>query len=62
MVANVLFSFTIQNFNPNPFFEDTKLTKTFTFCDEGITKISATSIKWKEGMVRFYYPCTFRSV
>ncbi|KAH7550314.1 hypothetical protein JRO89_XS13G0170000 [Xanthoceras sorbifolium] len=39
------------NFNPNPFFEDTKLTKTFTFLDdEGSMKITATSIKWKEGM------------
>ncbi|XP_031405565.1 NAP1-related protein 2 isoform X2 [Punica granatum] len=38
------------NFRPNPFFEDTKLTKTFTFLDEGTTKITATSIKWKEGM------------
>ncbi|KAA8542418.1 hypothetical protein F0562_023446 [Nyssa sinensis] len=38
------------HFNPNPYFEDTKLTKTFTFLDEGTTKINATSIKWKEGM------------
>ncbi|KAK4489867.1 hypothetical protein RD792_000514 [Penstemon davidsonii] len=38
------------NFKPNPFFEDTKLTKTFTFLEEGTTKITATSIKWKEGM------------
>nr|KJB06268.1 hypothetical protein B456_001G072000 [Gossypium raimondii] len=37
------------NFNPNPYFEDSKLTKTFTFHDEG-TKITATQIKWKEGM------------
>ncbi|KAI3820821.1 hypothetical protein L1987_08370 [Smallanthus sonchifolius] len=37
------------NFSPNPYFEDTKLTKTFTFLDEGSTKITATSIKWKEG-------------
>ncbi|OMO49386.1 Nucleosome assembly protein (NAP) [Corchorus capsularis] len=37
------------NFSPNPYFEDTKLTKTFTFLDEG-TKITATKIKWKEGM------------
>ncbi|KAJ7978417.1 NAP1-related protein 2 [Quillaja saponaria] len=36
------------NFNPNPYFEETKLTKTFTFLDEG-TKITATPIKWKEG-------------
>lgn len=38
------------NFSPNPYFEDTKLTKTVTFLDEGTTKITATSIKWKEGM------------
>ncbi|KAM5570734.1 NAP1-related protein 2 [Rosa sericea] len=36
-------------FSPNPYFEDTKLSKTFTFLDEG-TKVTATSIKWKEGM------------
>ncbi|KAF8408090.1 hypothetical protein HHK36_007231 [Tetracentron sinense] len=38
------------NFNPNPYFEDMKLTKTFTFFDEGTTKITGTTIKWKEGM------------
>ncbi|XP_010091501.2 NAP1-related protein 1 [Morus notabilis] len=37
------------NFSPSPYFEDTKLTKTYTFHDEG-TKITATPIKWKEGM------------
>ncbi|KAI3440608.1 uncharacterized protein J3R85_003380 [Psidium guajava] len=37
------------NFNPNPYFEDAKLTKTFTFHDDG-TKVTATPIKWKEGM------------
>ncbi|MBA0707640.1 hypothetical protein Golax_019669 [Gossypium laxum] len=36
------------NFNSNPYFENTKLTKTFTFLDDG-TKITATPIKWKEG-------------
>ncbi|KAK7388948.1 hypothetical protein VNO78_23777 [Psophocarpus tetragonolobus] len=36
------------NFNSNPYFENTKLTKTFTFLEEG-TKITATPIKWKEG-------------
>ena len=41
----------LQNFNENPFFEGRKLTKTYTFLDEG-TKITATPIKWKEGMVR----------
>ncbi|KAL5544191.1 hypothetical protein UlMin_007975 [Ulmus minor] len=37
------------NFSENPFFEDRKLTKTYTFLDEG-TKITATPIKWKEVM------------
>ncbi|RVW14635.1 NAP1-related protein 2 [Vitis vinifera] len=49
-LLKVQFVLIIQNFNPNPFFEDTKLKKTFTFLDEGITKISVTSIKWKDGM------------
>ncbi|KAE8711317.1 NAP1-related protein 2 [Hibiscus syriacus] len=39
----------LENFDPNPYFEDANLTKTFTFLDEG-TKISASKIKWKEGM------------
>lgn len=38
------------NFKPNPYFEDTKLSKTFTFLDEGTTQITGTNIKWKEGM------------
>ncbi|GFY82999.1 NAP1-related protein 2 [Actinidia rufa] len=38
------------NFKPNPYFEDTKLTKSFMFFDEGTTKITGTNIKWKEGM------------
>ncbi|XP_019438237.1 PREDICTED: NAP1-related protein 2-like [Lupinus angustifolius] len=37
------------NFKPNPYFEDAKLTKTYTFHEEGATKITATPIKWKEG-------------
>ncbi|KAL8123544.1 NAP1-related protein 2-like isoform X2 [Apium graveolens] len=37
------------NFNSNPFFEDSKLTKSFTFLDEGVTKVIATNIKWKDG-------------
>ncbi|WJX95502.1 NAP1-related protein 2 [Trifolium repens] len=36
------------NFNPNPFFENSKLSKTFTFLEEGTTKITATPITWKE--------------
>ncbi|KAK1309325.1 hypothetical protein QJS10_CPA09g01479 [Acorus calamus] len=38
------------NFSPNPYFEDTKLTKEFTFFDEGTSSITGTHIKWKEGM------------
>jgi hypothetical protein len=44
-----------QNFKENPHFEDTKLIKTFTFSDEGTTKITGTDIKWKEGMVMLIY-------
>ncbi|ONK73920.1 uncharacterized protein A4U43_C03F940 [Asparagus officinalis] len=36
-------------FSPNPYFEDTKLTKAFSFSDEGAVNITGTSIKWKEG-------------
>ncbi|KAJ8539914.1 hypothetical protein K7X08_026303 [Anisodus acutangulus] len=38
------------NFNANPYFENTKLSKTYTFLEDGPTKIFATTIKWKEGM------------
>ncbi|KAF3950554.1 hypothetical protein ACB098_01G287800 [Castanea mollissima] len=38
------------NFNENPYFEDLKLTKTFIFFGEGTTKITGTTIKWKEDM------------
>lgn len=41
-------TFTLK-FNPNPYFEDSKLSKTFTFREEGTTEITATPIKWKEG-------------
>lgn len=40
----------IFNFNQNPYFEQTKLTKTYTFLDEGTTKITGTDIKWMGGM------------
>ncbi|KAK4804769.1 hypothetical protein SAY86_004586 [Trapa natans] len=36
------------NFASNPYFEDTKLTKTFNFLEDGSKQITATSIKWKE--------------
>ncbi|CAJ2646172.1 unnamed protein product [Trifolium pratense] len=36
------------NFNPNPYFEDTKIVKSFAFLGEGTTKITNTPIKWKE--------------
>lgn len=38
------------NFSSNPFFEDTKLTKTFSFSDEGLISTTCSPIKWKEGM------------
>ncbi|KAF9591045.1 hypothetical protein IFM89_001255 [Coptis chinensis] len=38
------------HFNSNPYFENTKLTKTFSFSDEGVSEIKGTTIKWKEGM------------
>ncbi|CAD5189287.1 unnamed protein product [Musa acuminata subsp. malaccensis] len=38
------------NFSNNPYFEDTKLTKTYSFTDEGTTNVTGTTIKWKEGM------------
>lgn len=37
-------------FSSNPYFEDTKLTKTCSFSDDGIITVKATSIKWKDGM------------
>ncbi|GAU51785.1 hypothetical protein TSUD_415710 [Trifolium subterraneum] len=37
------------NFNPNPYFENTKIVKTFTFPEEGTTKVVSTPIKWKGG-------------
>lgn len=37
-------------FSPNPYFEDTKLTKAYHFSDEGTANITGTAIKWKEGM------------
>ncbi|KAK8971514.1 hypothetical protein KSP40_PGU021339 [Platanthera guangdongensis] len=40
-----------QNFSTNPYFEGTKLSKFYTFFDDGTTNIAGTSIKWKEGMV-----------
>lgn len=41
----------MQNFSSNPFFEDKKLSKTYSFSDEGTTTITGTTITWKEGMV-----------
>ncbi|BAF14900.1 nAP1-related protein 1 [Oryza sativa Japonica Group] len=37
-------------FSPNPYFEDTKLTKTYSFSDDEAVKVKATSIRWKKGM------------
>jgi len=47
-----------QNFSENPYFEDTKLTKTYSFADDGTTIIKASQIKWKEGMVLLYFQTT----
>uniref|UniRef100_A0A7N0TWN0 Uncharacterized protein n=1 Tax=Kalanchoe fedtschenkoi TaxID=63787 RepID=A0A7N0TWN0_KALFE len=48
---DVKLGYTISfNFNSNPYFEDSKLSKTFNFLDEGTVKVISTSIKWKEGM------------
>lgn len=33
--------------------------KTFTFLEEGTTKVTATPIKWKEGKVRLCIPVLF---
>ncbi|KAK4490710.1 hypothetical protein RD792_001410 [Penstemon davidsonii] len=38
------------NFQPNPFFENTKLTKTIKFFDEGTLSATGTAIIWKDGM------------
>ncbi|CAL9083292.1 unnamed protein product [Musa textilis] len=38
------------NFSNNPYFEDTKLTKTYSFNDEGTSSVTGTTIKWKDGM------------
>ncbi|WOL17141.1 NAP1-related protein 2 isoform X2 [Canna indica] len=40
----------IFNFSNNPYFEDTKLIKTYSLTDDGTSSVSGTAIKWKEGM------------
>ncbi|KAL3343206.1 hypothetical protein AABB24_026987 [Solanum stoloniferum] len=37
------------NFNSNPYFENTKLSKNYTFLEDGPTKITASTIQWTEG-------------
>ncbi|KAG8384708.1 hypothetical protein BUALT_Bualt04G0146400 [Buddleja alternifolia] len=37
------------NFKPNPFFENTKLTKTIKYFDEGTLRPTGSTIIWKEG-------------
>ncbi|XBI92658.1 hypothetical protein VPH35_029665 [Triticum aestivum] len=37
-------------FSSNPYFEDTKLTKTCSFSDDGKITVKATTINWKDGM------------
>lgn len=51
MLTFLLLCFIVQTFSPNPYFEDTKLTKTFSFADDGTTNMTGTAIKWREGMV-----------
>ncbi|KAL0917041.1 hypothetical protein M5K25_012081 [Dendrobium thyrsiflorum] len=36
------------NFSPNPFFEGTKLTRSYFLSDHGITNVTSTTIKWKD--------------
>ncbi|KAF9625961.1 hypothetical protein IFM89_028347 [Coptis chinensis] len=38
------------NFKPNPYFEDTELSKTFVYPEDELTLVTGTTIKWKEGM------------
>jgi len=38
------------NFRANPYFNDAKLTKVFSFSDDGTTSVSGTQPKWKAGM------------
>ena len=52
--------FFVQTFSTNPYFEDKKLTKAFSFSDEGTTNITGTTITWKEGVVSTI-PIPFRS-
>ncbi|KAL0450560.1 UNVERIFIED_CONTAM: NAP1-related protein 2 [Sesamum latifolium] len=37
------------NFKANPYFENTELTKTIKFFDEGTLRSTGTTIRWKEG-------------
>ncbi|KAL6652618.1 hypothetical protein ACP70R_011543 [Stipagrostis hirtigluma subsp. patula] len=37
-------------FSSNPYFEDKKLTKTYSISDDGTISVKATPIKWKAGM------------
>ncbi|KAG7016142.1 NAP1-related protein 2 [Cucurbita argyrosperma subsp. argyrosperma] len=39
-----------DNFNENPYFEDRKLEKTYTFFEDGAIKITGTTILWKDGL------------
>jgi template-activating factor I len=46
---NVKLGYSITfNFNPNPYFEETKIVKSFAFLGEGTTKVTNTPITWKE--------------
>ncbi|KAL5206134.1 hypothetical protein ABZP36_034343 [Zizania latifolia] len=51
VIAELLTEDDQKTFSPNPYFEDTKLTKAYSFSDDGAVKVKATSIRWKEGMI-----------
>ncbi|KAI3850462.1 hypothetical protein MKW98_000272 [Papaver atlanticum] len=38
------------NFNKNPYFTNTSLTKKISFCEDGVTNLSAVDIKWEVEM------------
>ena len=61
MVYTFLLCIKFHNFNLNPYFEDTKLTKTFMFFDEGSNQIWIffVSPNWK--MVNWFLSSNFLS-
>ncbi|KAI3924606.1 hypothetical protein MKW92_042653, partial [Papaver armeniacum] len=50
VVEDVKYGYSITlNFDVNPYFENSNLTKTFVFSNGGISSVTCTKIKWKEG-------------